>query len=125
CGFDVYFQTGTDEHGQKIENNAKKNEMNTQEYVDEVALEVRRIWDLMNASYDKFVRTTNPSHKELVSKIFEKLYKQGDIYKGNYEGPYCIACESFFTENQLIDGGCPDCGKPVQTMTEEAYFFKL
>lgn len=124
-GYDVYFQTGTDEHGQKIESNAKKNGKNTQEYVDEVALEVRRIWDLMNTSYDRFVRTTNPTHKELVSKIFEKLYKQGDIYKGTYEGSYCVACESFFTENQLVEGRCPDCGKEVQTMTEEAYFFKL
>lgn len=124
-GYDVYFQTGTDEHGQKIENNAKKSGLNNQEFVDEIALEVRRIWDVMNTSYDRFVRTTNKEHKEKVSKIFEKLYKQGDIYKGIYEGAYCVACESFFTDLQLKDNKCPDCGKEIKRTSEEAYFFKL
>lgn len=124
-GYDVYFQTGTDEHGQKIEQKAISQGKNPQEYVDEVALEVRKIWDIMNTSYDKFVRTTNPSHKEIVSKIFEKLYEQGDIYKGNYEGLYCTPCESFWTESQLVDEKCPDCGREVKVASEEAYFFKL
>lgn len=124
-GYDVYFQTGTDEHGEKIEQKAKENNVLTQEYVDEIALEVRRIWDVMNTSYDKFVRTTNPSHKETVSKIFKKLYDQGDIYKGYYEGHYCTPCESFFTESQLVDGKCPDCHREVITNKEEAYFLKL
>lgn len=124
-GYDVYFQTGTDEHGQKIEEKAKANNQNTQEFVDDVALEVRRIWDVMNTDYDKFVRTTNPAHKEMVSKIFERLYNQGDIYKGNYEGLYCTPCESFFTESQLENGKCPDCGREVSKASEEAYFFKL
>lgn len=124
-GYEVYFQTGTDEHGQKIELKAKEKGMSPQEYVDDLALEVRKIWDIMNTSYDKFVRTTNPSHKEKVQKIFKRLYDQGDIYKGKYEGLYCTPCESFFTESQLVDGKCPDCGRDVCKANEEAYFFKL
>ena len=124
-GYDVYFQTGTDEHGQKIEEKAINAGKQPQQYVDEIALEVRRIWDVMNTSYDKFVRTTNPAHMEQVSKIFEKLYQQGDIYKGKYEGLYCTPCESFFTESQLVDGKCPDCGREVTKASEEAYFLKL
>ncbi|MBE6144634.1 MAG: methionine--tRNA ligase [Firmicutes bacterium] len=124
-GYDVYFQTGTDEHGQKIEEKAINSSKNPQEYVDEVASEVKRIWDVMNTSYDKFVRTTDPKHKEVVSKIFKKLYEQGDIYKGKYEGLYCTPCESFFTESQLVDGKCPDCGREVEKAEEEAYFLKL
>lgn len=124
-GYDVYFQTGTDEHGQKIQEKAESKGIQPQEYVDEISLEVRKIWDIMNTSYDKFVRTTNPNHKEQVSKIFKKLYDQGDIYKGKYEGLYCTPCESFFTESQLIDGKCPDCGRDVVATSEEAYFFKL
>ena len=124
-GYDVYFQTGTDEHGEKIEEKAKAAGMNPQEYVDEIALEVRKIWDVMNTSYDKFIRTTNPAHKEMVSKIFKKLYDQGDIYLGKYEGLYCTPCESFFTESQLVDGNCPDCGREVHLTSEDAYFFKL
>ena len=124
-GYDVYFQTGTDEHGEKIELKAKEAGKDPQEYVDEVALEVRKIWDVMNTSYDKFIRTTNPAHKETVSKIFKKLYDQGDIYLGKYEGLYCTPCESFFTESQLVDGKCPDCGREVQMASEDAYFFKL
>ena len=112
-GYDVYFQTGTDEHGEKIELKAKEKGLNPQEYVDENALEVRKIWDVMNTSYDKFVRTTNASHKETVSKIFKKLYDQGDIYKSTYKGLYCTPCESFWTETQLVDGKCPDCGREV------------
>lgn len=124
-GYDVYFQTGTDEHGEKIEIKARENHQLPQEFVDDVALEVRRIWDVMNTSYDKFVRTTSPMHKEVVSKIFKKLYDQGDIYKGKYEGLYCTPCESFFTESQLVDGKCPDCGREVKSASEEAYFLKL
>lgn len=124
-GYDVYFQTGTDEHGQKIQQKAEANGMNPQEYVDDISLEVRRIWDLMNTSYDKFVRTTNKNHVEVVSKIFKKLYDQKDIYKGTYEGLYCTPCESFWTESQLVDGKCPDCGREVQKASEEAYFLKL
>ena len=124
-GYDVYFQTGTDEHGQKIEQKALEQGKQPQEYVDEIALEVRKIWDVMNTSYDKFVRTSNPNHKEVVSRIFKKLYDQGDIYKGNYEGLYCTPCESFWTESQLVDGKCPDCGREVKVASEEAYFFKL
>ena len=124
-GYDVYFQTGTDEHGEKIEEKAKNAGMKPQEYVDEIALEVRKIWDVMNTSYDKFIRTTNPAHKEMVSKIFKKLYDQGDIYLGKYEGLYCTPCESFFTESQLVDGKCPDCGREVHLTSEDAYFFKL
>lgn len=124
-GYDVYFQTGTDEHGQKIAEKAKANNQETQAYVDDVALEIRRIWDVMNTSYDKFVRTTNPAHKELVANIFKRLFEQGDIYKGKYEGWYCTACESFYTEQQLVDGKCPDCGGIVHLESEDAYFFKL
>ena len=124
-GYDVYFQTGTDEHGEKIEEKAKNAGMKPQEYVDEIALEVRKIWDVMNTSYDKFIRTTNPAHKEMVSKIFKKLYDQGDIYLGKYEGLYCTPCESFFTESQLVDGKCPDCGREVHLTSEDSYFFKL
>jgi len=124
-GYDVYFQTGTDEHGQKIEQKALELNKQPQEYVDEVALEVRKIWDVMNTSYDKFIRTSNPTHKEVVAKIFKKLYDQGDIYKGKYEGLYCTPCESFWTESQLVDGKCPDCGREVKVASEEAYFFKL
>lgn len=124
-GYDVYFQTGTDEHGEKVEINAREKDEEPQKYVDDISLEVRRIWDIMNTSYDRFVRTTAPAHKEMVSKIFEKLYKQGDIYKGKYEGLYCTPCESFFTESQLNDGLCPDCGSKVKKASEEAYFLKL
>ena len=124
-GFDVYFQTGTDEHGQKIEEKAKLNNQTPQEYVDEKANEVKRIWDIMNTSYDRFVRTTDEVHKEKVKNIFKKLYNQGDIYKGKYEGMYCTPCESFFTESQLVDGKCPDCGREVHKAEEEAYFLKL
>ena len=124
-GYDVYFQTGTDEHGQKIEGKAHELGLEPQQYVDDVALEVRKIWDVMNTSYDKFVRTTNPNHKEVVAKIFKKLYDQGDIYKGTYEGLYCTPCESFWTESQVIDGKCPDCGREVSLASEEAYFLKM
>ncbi|MDD2435520.1 MAG: methionine--tRNA ligase, partial [Bacilli bacterium] len=124
-GFDVYFQTGTDEHGQKIEEYARKNNQDTQEFVDEKAALVKDIWDIMNTSYDKFVRTTDSVHKELVAKIFKKLYDQGDIYLGKYEGLYCTPCESFFTEAQLVNGKCPDCGREVHYACEDAYFLKL
>lgn len=124
-GYDVYFQTGTDEHGQKIELKAQEAGITPKEYVDNVAGEVKRIWDLMNASYDNFVRTTDEDHEKQVQKIFKKLYDQGDIYKGYYEGLYCTPCESFFTESQLVDGKCPDCGREVQPAKEEAYFFKM
>ena len=124
-GYDVYFQTGTDEHGQKIEEKALKSSKTPQEFVDEVSGEIKRIWDIMNTSYDKFIRTTDPVHKKAVANIFEKLYNQGDIYKGVYEGLYCTPCESFFTESQLVDGKCPDCGRDVQPAKEEAYFLKL
>lgn len=124
-GYDTYFQTGTDEHGQKIEQKAMAANVTPQEYVDDVAGEIKRIWDLMNTSYDKFVRTTNPVHKEKVAEIFKKLHDQGDIYLGKYEGWYCTPCESFFTEAQLIDGKCPDCGRDVALASEDAYFFKL
>ncbi len=124
-GYDVYFQTGTDEHGEKIEIKAREKGIQPQEYVDENSLEVRKIWDVMNTSYDKFIRTTNASHKEMVAKIFKKLYDQGDIYKGIYQGLYCTPCESFWTETQLVDGKCPDCGREVHVAEEEAYFFKL
>ena len=124
-GYDVQFQTGTDEHGQKIETKAFE-ELNTpKEYVDEKATEIKRIWDLMNTSYDRFIRTTDEDHKTQVQKIFKKLYDQGDIYKGEYEGMYCTPCESFWTNSQLVDGCCPDCGRPVKEAREEAYFFKL
>jgi methionyl-tRNA synthetase len=124
-GYDVRFQTGTDEHGQKIELKAQEAGVTPKEFVDEVAAEIKRIWDLMNTSYDKFIRTTDPDHEVRVQKIFRKLYEQGDIYKGYYEGLYCTPCESFFTESQLVDGKCPDCGRPVSKAKEEAYFFKM
>ena len=124
-GYDVYFQTGTDEHGQKIELKAEAAGITPKEYVDKTAGEVKRIWDLMNASYDNFIRTTDEDHEKQVQKIFKKLYDQGDIYKGYYEGLYCTPCESFFTESQLVDGKCPDCGRPVTPAKEEAYFFKM
>ncbi len=124
-GYDVYFQTGTDEHGQKIELKAKEKGVTPKEYVDTIAEEIKSIWDVMNTSYDKFVRTTDKKHEEVVAKIFKKLYDQGDIYKGEYSGLYCTPCESFWTENQLVDGKCPDCGREVSPSNEEAYFFKL
>ena len=125
CGYDVYFQTGTDEHGQKIQEKAQAAGVTPQQFVDGVAGEIKRIWDVMNTSYDKFVRTTDPEHKKTVQKIFKKLYDQGDIYKSEYEGMYCTPCESFWTESQLVDGKCPDCGRPCKPAKEEAYFFKM
>ena len=125
AGYDVRFQTGTDEHGQKIENKAFENMQTPKEFVDEISGEIKNIWDLMNTSYDKFIRTTDADHERQVQKIFKKLYDQGDIYKGEYVGKYCTPCESFFTDSQLVDGKCPDCGRPVQEAKEEAYFFKL
>ena len=124
-GYDVFFQTGTDEHGQKIELKAEEAGISPKEFVDNVSGEIKRIWDLMDTSYDKFIRTTDEEHEKQVQKIFKKLYDQGDIYKGHYEGMYCTPCESFFTESQLVDGKCPDCGRPVQPAKEEAYFFKM
>ena len=124
-GYDVFFQTGTDEHGQKIELKAEEAGISPKEYVDKVAGEVKEIWDLMNTSYDKFIRTTDEDHEKQVQKIFKKLYDQGDIYKGSYEGLYCTPCESFWTESQLVDGKCPDCGREVKPAKEEAYFFKM
>ena len=124
-GYDVFFQTGTDEHGQKIEEKADAAGMTPQAFVDQVAGEIRRIWDLMNTSYDKFIRTTDKDHEAQVQKIFKKLYDQGDIYKGYYEGLYCTPCESFFTESQLVDGKCPDCGREVKPAKEEAYFLRM
>ena len=124
-GYDVFFQTGTDEHGQKIELKAEEAGVTPKEFVDSVSGEIRKIWDLMDTSYDKFIRTTDEDHEKQVQKIFKKLYDQGDIYKGHYEGMYCTPCESFFTESQLVDGKCPDCGREVQPAKEEAYFFKM
>lgn len=124
-GYDVRFQTGTDEHGQKIEEKAAEAGLTPKEFVDGVADEIKRIWDLMNTSYDKFIRTTDADHESQVQKIFKKLYNKGDIYKGEYEGMYCTPCESFFTSSQLIDGKCPDCGRECQPAKEEAYFFRL
>ena len=124
-GYDVFFQTGTDEHGQKIELKAEEAGITPKEFVDNVSTEIKRIWDLMNTSYDKFIRTTDADHEAQVQKIFKKLYDQGDIYTGYYEGLYCTPCESFFTESQLVDGKCPDCGRPVTPAKEEAYFFKM
>ena len=124
-GYDVFFQTGTDEHGQKIELKAEEAGITPKEFVDKVSGEIKRIWDLMDTSYDKFIRTTDDYHEKQVQKIFKKLYDQGDIYKGEYVGKYCTPCESFFTDSQLVDGKCPDCGRPVQEAKEEAYFFKL
>ena len=124
-GYDVYFQTGTDEHGEKIELKAKEAGVTPQEFVDEKATEIKRIWDIMNTSYDKFVRTTDKNHERVVQDIFKKMYEKGDIYKGEYKGLYCTPCESFWTESQLVDGKCPDCGREVQEKREEAYFFRL
>lgn len=124
-GYDVFFQTGTDEHGQKIENKAQEAGITPKEFVDNVASEIKRLWDLMDTSYDKFIRTTDSDHEKQVQKIFKKLYDQGDIYKGAYEGMYCTPCESFWTESQLVDGKCPDCGREVKPAKEEAYFFRM
>lgn len=124
-GYDVFFQTGTDEHGEKIELKAADAGVSPKTYVDGVAAEIRRIWDLMDVSYDKFIRTTDPEHEKQVQKIFDKLYAQGDIYKGEYKGWYCTPCESFLTESQLVDGKCPDCGREVRLQSEEAYFFRM
>ena len=124
-GYDVFFQTGTDEHGQKIELKAEEAGITPKEFVDNVSGEIKRIWDLMNTSYDKFIRTTDADHEKQVQKIFKKMYAKGDIYKGHYEGMYCTPCESFFTESQLVDGKCPDCGRPCTPAKEEAYFFKM
>ena len=124
-GYDVFFQTGTDEHGQKIELKAQEAGITPKEFVDNVSGEIRRIWDLMNTSYDKFIRTTDDYHEKQVQKIFKKMYAKGDIYKGAYEGMYCTPCESFWTESQLVDGKCPDCGREVKPAKEEAYFFKM
>ena len=124
-GYDVFFQTGTDEHGQKIELKAAEAGVTPQEYVDKASAEIKRIWDLMGTSYDKFIRTTEPDHEKQVQKIFKRLYDQGDIYKGSYEGMYCTPCESFWTQSQLKDGKCPDCGREVKPAKEEAYFFRM
>ena len=124
-GYDVYFQTGTDEHGEKIEKKARESGVTPKEYVDDISTEIKRIWDLMDTSYDNFVRTTDVNHEKVVQHIFKKMYDKGDIYKGEYKGLYCVPCESFWTESQLVDGKCPDCGREVQTASEEAYFFKL
>lgn len=125
CGYDVYFQTGTDEHGQKIEEKAREGNVSPKEYVDKMAGSIKNIWDVMNTSYDKFVRTTDSEHEKIVQEIFKILYDKGDIYLGEYRGLYCVPCESFWTEGQLIDGKCPDCGRDVSISTEEAYFFKM
>ena len=124
-GYDVFFQTGTDEHGQKNETKAKEAGVSPKEFVDSTAAEIRRIWDLMNTSYDKFIRTTDDYHVLEVQKIFKKLYEQGDIYKGHYDGLYCNECEAFYTESQLVDGKCPVCGSEVHAQQEEAYFFRM
>ena len=125
AGFDVYFQTGTDEHGQKIQQKAEAAGITPQEYVDNVASQIKGIWDLMNTTYDRFVRTTDPEHKSKVQKIFARMYEKGDIYKGKYVGKYCTPCESFWTESQLVEGKCPDCGRECVDAEEEAYFFKM
>ena len=124
-GYDVYFQTGTDEHGEKIELKAKDQGKTPKEFVDEVATDIKRIWDVMNTSYDKFVRTTDEIHEKQVQKIFKKMYDKGDIYLDEYKGLYCTPCESFWTESQLVDGKCPDCGREVSEKSEQAYFFRL
>ena len=124
-GYEVFLQTGTDEHGQKIEEKAAAAGVTPQEYVDKVSAEIRRIWDSVNTSYDKFIRTTDKDHERVVAEIFRKFYEQGDIYKGSYEGWYCTPCESFFTESQLVNGKCPDCGREVKREKEEAYFFRM
>lgn len=123
-GYEVYFQTGTDEHGLKIQERAEKTGVTPKEYVDKIAGQVKEIWDMVNASYDGFVRTTDKDHEQQVAKIFKKLYDQGDIYKSAYEGMYCTPCESFWTESQLVDGKCPDCGREVKPAKEEAYFLR-
>ena len=124
-GFDVFFLTGSDEHGQKIEECAKEHGLSPREYVDGVAEQIKAVWDCMNTSYDRFIRTTDADHEAAVKKIFKKLYNQGDIYKGEYKGKYCVPCESFFTSSQLKDGKCPDCGREVSDAREEAYFLRL
>ncbi|MBR3069086.1 MAG: methionine--tRNA ligase, partial [Lachnospiraceae bacterium] len=124
-GYDVFFQTGTDEHGQKIEDRARTAGRTPKEYVDATAGEVKRIWDLMNTSYDKFIRTTDEDHERQVQKMFKKMYDKGDIYKGEYKGMYCKECESFYTESQIVDGKCPECGSAVTPASEEAYFFRM
>ncbi|MBR2401915.1 MAG: class I tRNA ligase family protein, partial [Lachnospiraceae bacterium] len=124
-GYDVFFQTGTDEHGEKIELKAADAGITPKEFVDNVAGTIKDLWDLMDTSYDKFIRTTDTYHEKQVQKIFRRLYEQGDIYKGAYEGLYCTPCESFWTESQLVDGKCPDCGRDVKPAKEEAYFFKM
>lgn len=124
-GYDVFFLTGTDEHGQKVEQLAKEKGVSPQQYVDDISAQIRQIWDTVGASYDHFIRTTDEQHQKVVQKIFTQLYEQGDIYKGEYEGWYCVPCESFFTQTQLVDGCCPDCGRPVRKTKEEAYFFKM
>ena len=125
AGYDVYFQTGTDEHGQKIEEKAIAEGLTPQAYVDKNSGLIKDIWDVMNTKYDRFVRTTDSEHKKIVQKIFKKLYDKGDIYLGKYTGLYCTPCESFWTENQLVDGKCPDCGREVKEASEEAYFFRM
>lgn len=124
-GYDVFFLTGTDEHGQKIERKAQEAGKTPQEYVDEIVASIKDLWKLMNISYDDFIRTTEERHKKVVQKIFTKLYEQGDIYKSEYEGWYCTPCESFWLDRQLVDGKCPDCGRPVERAREESYFFRL
>ena len=124
-GYDVFFLTGTDEHGEKIEKKAKEKGITPKEYVDEIVDDAKNLWKVLDISYDKFIRTTDKYHEEAVQKIFNKLYEQGDIYKGTYEGLYCTPCESFWTETQLVDGKCPDCGRDVHIVKEESYFFKL
>ena len=124
-GYDVYFQTGTDEHGQKIENKAREAGVTPKEYVDKIVNNAKDLWKSLNISYDYFIRTTDKKHEEIVQKIFKKLYDQGDIYKGEYKGLYCTPCESFWTESQLVNGMCPDCGREVKEVSEEAYFFRL
>ena len=124
-GYDAYFLTGTDEHGQKIQKVAEEKGVTPQAYVDDVVGRIKELWKLMNINYDQFIRTTDPEHEKTIQQIFKKLYDQGDIYKGKYEGWYCTPCESFWTESQLVDGNCPDCGRPVEKASEEAYFFKM
>ena len=124
-GYDVFFQTGTDEHGEKIELKAQSAGITPKQFVDQKAADIKRIWDLMDTTYDKFIRTTDKEHEEQVQKIFKKFYEQGDIYKGSYKGWYCTPCESFWTESQLVDGKCPDCGGEVKMAEEEAYLFNM
>ena len=124
-GFDVHFLTGSDEHGQKIEEKAKEKGITPKEYVDAAAAQIKAVWDSLNTTYDRFIRTTDADHEAAVSAIFKKLYEKGDIYKSEYEGKYCVPCESFFTASQLVDGKCPDCGRDVTDAKEEAYFLKL